>query len=311
MSFRKIKIARSSHRFCFVCLKKDSSNRLKSLNFESIIYGYKTHKIFIKKGSRCCRIHLDKNYNLKKDLFKILPTKLIECDNQILNMLDSQELKEETIFQKFKDTSTLDEKHCKEITGWSKEKFITFSKFITSVNDNLQRTKDQLIALYRYWLSTGSNQKTLASLFSKSTTQVQISNYLSVIRDAIHKDFVPFFLGSKKNRNFYLKHNNIMVKKLYNLEKDVLAIVCDGTYTRLEKSSSNSFQYRCWSSQKSDSLLKPFIICCADGWIIDCYGAFQASDNDAQILKYILKTDLDLRKILLPNKTMLFLDRGK
>ncbi|RNA30700.1 Zinc finger 62 like [Brachionus plicatilis] len=94
---------------------------------------------------------------------------------------------EKSIFEKFKDISTLDEKHCKEITGWSKEKFISFSKYIKSVNDNLQRSKEQLIALYRYWLSTGSNQKTLASLF----------------------------------------------------KEDVLAIVCDGTYTRLEKTSDN------------------------------------------------------------------------
>ena len=93
-----------------------------------------------------------------------------------------------------------------------------------------------------------------------------------------------------------------MVKTLHNLKQDELAVICDGTYTRLEKSSNNDFQYRSWSVQKSDSLIKPFIICCADGYIIDCYGPFQASDNDAVILKYILENDTDLLKILKPEK---------
>ena len=60
-----------------------------------------------------------------------------------------------------------------------------------------------------------------------------------------------------------------------------------------------------------DLLIKPFIICCADGYIIDCYGAFQANQNDAKIFDYILRTDQDLLRILKPNKTFVFLDRGK
>ena len=57
-------------------------------------------------------------------------------------------------------------------------------------------------------------------------------------------------------------------------------------------------------------LIKPFLICCADGYIIDCYGPFQANYNDAKIFEYILKTDEELLKLLVPNKTYSFLDRG-
>ena len=60
-----------------------------------------------------------------------------------------------------------------------------------------------------------------------------------------------------------------------------------------------------------DLLFKPFIVCCADGYIIDCYGPFQANQNDAKIFDYILEIDQDLRNILLPKKTCVFLDRGK
>ena len=101
------------------------------------------------------------------------------------------------------------------------------------------------------------------------------------------------------------------MKILHDFEDDSLAIIADGTYTRLEKSANNEFQYSSYSSQKLDNLIKPFILCCADGYFIDCYGPFQANFNDAGILKYILETDEDLQKILYPsNKITFFLDRG-
>ncbi|CAF0983415.1 unnamed protein product, partial [Brachionus calyciflorus] len=135
-------------------------------------------------------------------------------------------------------------------------------------------------------------------------------NCRKIRRVAIYKDFVPFYLGCDKEREFFLRHNNEMVKQLFDLEHDQLAVVIDGTYTRLEKSANNKFQYSCWSGQKKDLLIKPFIICCTDGYFLDCYGPFQAFENDAKIFKYIVENDSKLRKILLPKKTLLFIDRG-
>lgn len=64
--------------------------------------------------------------------------------------------------------------------------------------------------------------------------------------------------------------------------------------------------------QKCDNLVKPFIMCCADGYFIDCYGPFQANNNDAQIFRYILDTDEDLKILFTPeDKIIMFLDRGE
>ena len=164
--------------------------------------------------------------------------------------------------------------------------------------------------MYRFWLRKGIDQKSL-SFFKKNTTQQQISHYLNQIRIAINKDFVPLFLGANKERQFFLNHNDLSTKTLHQLDEDDLAIVVDATYNRLEKSANNQFQYKCWSQQKMDLLIKPFIVCCADGYLIDCYGPFQANQNDAKIFDYILEIDQDLRNILLPKKTCVFLDRGK
>ena len=122
---------------------------------------------------------------------------------------------------------------------------------------------------------------------------------------------MPYHLGPNKEREFYLSHNNVTTNILHGLEKDHLAIVCDATYTRLETNANNSVQYASYSQQKKDSLIKPFLICCADGYIIDCYGPFQAHLNDAKIFEYILKTNKNLLRILAPRKTLVLVDRGK
>lgn len=300
----------SSHQNCFICRRKYSTGRFQRVTKQAIINLYIKEKILLKYGSRCCNNHLDQNRLIKKEFFSSIRTKLKPINSQISFMLDFLQNEKLFLFEKFKDMSLLSEKECKETTGWTKEEFIIFSKYITSINNNSQRTKEQLIALYRYWIRTGTNQFTLAKLFGNKTSQVQISNYLSQIRIAINQDFVPYYLGSKPNREFFLKHNNKMVVELHELDKDDLVIVCDGTYTRFEKSSNNEFQYLSYSVQKSTTLLKPFIICCADGYIIDCYGAFEAGINDASILSYILENDDDLAKVVMNGKTIVFLDRG-
>ena len=41
------------------------------------------------------------------------------------------------------------------------------------------------------------------------------------------------------------------------------------------------------------------------------YGPFPANDNDSKILNYILETDEELKKLLVPNKTLFLIDRGR
>ncbi|CAF1109779.1 unnamed protein product, partial [Brachionus calyciflorus] len=88
-----------------------------------------------------------------------------------------------------------------------------------------------------------------------------------------------------------------MVRELFDLKMEDLAIIADATYCRREKSSNNDLQYKTCSEQKMDLLTKPFIVCCTDWFIIDCYGPFQANQNDATSFDYILKTDRNLISI--------------
>ena len=44
--------------------------------------------------------------------------------------------------------------------------------------------------------------------------------------------------------------------------------------------------------------MKPFVICTANGRIIDVYGPYPAKANDASILEHILRTNQDLKSLL-------------
>ena len=64
-------------------------------------------------------------------------------------------------------------------------------------------------------------------------------------------------------------------------------------------------------SEKKYNLIQPFIICCTDGFFIDCYGPCQARHNDATIFRHFLYTDDNLKQLFLPKeKTIIFVDRG-
>jgi hypothetical protein len=88
----------------------------------------------------------------------------------------------------------------------------------------------------------------------------------------MNKDIVPRFIGVNKERDFFLQFNTPMTHRMLNLANDNLVIIADGTYCAMEKSANNDFQYKTYSGQKKGSLFKPFILCCADGNIVDCYG---------------------------------------
>ena len=66
----------------------------------------------------------------------------------------------------------------------------------------------------------------------------------------------------------------------------------------------------CYSPQKKSPLLKPFIIVTPNGWVVDCYVGYSSHDNDSTIMLNVFQNDEDLRRICLPNKTVLILDRG-
>ena len=86
-------------------------------------------------------------------------------------------------------------------------------------------------------------------------------------------------------------------------------IVCDGTYCYCQKSSNNKVQRKTYSFQKKRHLVKIFVICTSDGYIVDILGPYAASDNDATILRDIIHKENSIKEMLL-KEDILLLDRG-
>ena len=96
---------------------------------------------------------------------------------------------------------------------------------------------------------------------------------------------MPLYLGAKHlDRKGWICHNSDLVNELFDLNKDQFAAISDGTYVYCQKSSNNQFQRKTYSGQKKRHLVKPFVICATDGYIVDVFGPYAATDNDAIIL---------------------------
>jgi len=68
-----------------------------------------------------------------------------------------------------------------------------------------------------------------------------------------------------------------------------------------------------YNSQKKRNFIKPMVVVSTCGRIIDCYGPYRATTNDAEITKHLLKYNQEFKDFLDQNrdeKVTLILDRG-
>ncbi len=151
-----LETSHSSHSKCFVCFRKNK--KLIKISKSSIAFAYLKRRIIITHHARCCGTHLNQNGDiLEKDLY-LIKTKTKQYDVDIIKIMDSvTQLPQLTdkcgIFDDFKNINTIDEAQCFKITRWTKQEFVDFSNYITSINLSKGRTKGELIALYRFWMN--------------------------------------------------------------------------------------------------------------------------------------------------------------
>jgi hypothetical protein len=151
---------------------------------------YKNYALFIQKDSRCCSKHFDDNgdliyedfFKMKKSLilFEKSPIELIDLCSAKTVKLTTQLDETFGIFDKFRDIASLDENVCIQIIGWNRKEFVRFSSLIENVRYSAGRTKEQLVAIYRYRSRKGLDQITL-SLLKCNSSQQQISFYLATM----------------------------------------------------------------------------------------------------------------------------------
>lgn len=106
-----------------------------------------------------------------------------------------------------------------------------------------------------------------------------------------------------------IEHTTDLARLLYcDNDPSKCVVVLDGTYIYTCDTSNYSHQRKIYSGQKHRHLFKIMKFIAVDGSIIDCFGPFPATMNDAQIIKTIFaKTSFD--NVLKPGDILL-VDRG-
>ena len=280
---------------------------------EAIVQLYIKKNIYLDFNSRCCRDHLDdcgfiheyeiENIIIIKKSVKITGAKL----TQLLKHIRDRDTKCSSLFNQFKNLSKIPPDLVLDHTGFTRDEFSFIINELKSLKNSEARSKEQALAVYLTWLKTGIPQTTLSSFFGIDNRQ--ISHWCNQVREALIKDYVPQFLGSRsQTRHQWLNKNTDLVKELYNLTDEQFCLIADGTYLYCQKPENNKLQRQLYSCQKKRHLVKPFIVCATNGFIIDVYGPFAATSNDASILLYLMEHS-DLKNIALPND-LFFLDRG-
>jgi hypothetical protein len=305
-----------SHKSCVICkqsYKKLRSVKLVCLTEEAIVDIYIQVGIYIPKGTRCCPAHLNEQFLIEPHEFSKLEsyrnTSELNKENiQFLLHSLKYRIKNCSLLASFKNKISLSNEICLRTTGLDKNQFFQLCCDLKSMRSSEIRSKPQALAVYLFWLRTGLNQIAIADHFG--IDQQDVSRYCKQVRNDLKKEFVEENVGAKhKDRIEWLKHNTIFVEEFFTNYENKMVFIADGTYCYCEKSANNYFQRKSYSLQKKRHLVKPFIICTADGLIVDVYGLFEATKNDATILKHIFDTDQDLLS-LIKSGDIFLVDRG-
>lgn len=204
---------------------------------------------------------------------------------------------------------TLSEDRLKVFTGLSWENVNELTSMLTSLRNSQTRNVTQALVTFLFKLRSGNSNNVIAACLGLKRQQ-QVSEYCDSVIKSFEKDILPVNLGvhALSRDELILKKTSRMAKKLYGLTNQ-LVLIFDGTYVSHEKSKNNEYQRRSYSVQKKKPLCKPFTICTTNGYIIDTFGPYAATMNDASIMEHLLKDANGIRSLMKPNDICV-VDRG-
>ncbi|RNA43599.1 Vacuolar sorting-associated 13C, partial [Brachionus plicatilis] len=215
------------------------------------------------------------NHDQENDLYVNIISNVSNNENTIyIQQVDSQSIGDETIDEnrisekvlQSKEKSVLEIQRgyashsfcfiCRRKTGSKPIRTLFCLKRIKSLLLSENRSKLQAIAIYLFWIKTGLDQNMIANIFDLEYRQ-SVSNICSQVRNAMIKEFVPYYLGAKRlSREQWIENNTEMVKALFNINNNQFAFIADGTSCYCQKSSNNMIQRKLHSGYKNRPLVK-------------------------------------------------------
>lgn len=252
----------------------------------------KAYRVFLCDKSRCCDEHLSDS-NL---VHKLSKTSSFSPKQQ----KDLHELRDAI---KDDDMGSILRSNCKQWTGLSRDEVMSLLNELPSIS--CKRKGYIVLFTYLIKLRTGESDDRIATLLNLERSSV--SKYLKVARSAVSLEFTPNHLGFRHlNRHQLIERHTPTSKLLFG---NNVVLIWDGTYIYIQKSGNHDFQRKAYSMQKHRCLVKPMMVVTPDEYIVEVYGSFKATENDATILNRIMNSPDSPRNFLRENDTFL-LDRG-
>lgn len=289
-----------THARCLLCKNADG---LKVIDKNIRIIAMRRDGIYIPAGSKLCKPHYtSQSWN---KLFVRneagYPWSRAQIEDMV-TLLRSKELNDETAFgsQQSDVDIGIDHEQFSDLLNSSKALIATFGDAIKAAKP---------LQVYLFHLRKGYTYTYIATRFG--TTYKTVSKWISLTRNALMQDFVPSNLGfSSIDRTHLQEHRTETSKTLYCLENpEAVVTVWDGTYIYTQKSGNYEFQKKTYSGQKLRNLVKPMLCVCPDGYIVEVFGPFEATLNDAKIMDIIFENNNELKRVFRPNDIFV-LDRG-
>ena len=230
----------------------------------------------------------------------------------ILTFLRNVALKQSRTRIDFDDEDAVDDSEYESLCGISKEAFLDmFACIKTRVKSTPVRSVKTSLAIFLIKMKSGMSNKLIATIFNISRSSVK--RCISTVRQALPESFVPqnIGFGHVSRKDIIDKHTRQLAKTLFtDVSDDQAILVLDGTYIYIHKSANFKFQRKSFSIHKGRPLVKPMVIVSTTGYFVSVLGPYFAKDNDASILKHIMKTNAeDIRQWIQPEDTFI-VDRG-
>lgn len=214
---------------------------------------------------------------------------------------------------RFDNFFEFDDDELRYLIGFESQQFRGILEQIPSLSDRCNMPGTAL-AIFLAKLRSGSSNDNLSVIFKMSRRKLE--RLLNMTRDCLMGEFVPRHLGFDHIDREIVVRRNLMIPDAIHgnvglpPQSKKAIVILDGTYVYIQKSSNFSFQRRSYSLHKFDNLLKPFLIVCCDGYIVDASGPYAATKSDAVILKDMLHSDEGVLNWFLRPGDVFILDRG-
>ena len=300
----------------------DDTNNLKNISQNVITNVFIEKNLIIEKESKACEHHFV-DQSLKELKFDELEQLKANSNKSSLNSEDIKSLLS-SLRNKIKDNSgfkdnvfeEMSDEELRQTTGVSRYGFnqmkeCLISKDLTTTGRPREISDSFSLGIYLTHMRSNLSERALGFRFgcSKST----IHKLKDRVRVCLERNFVNKWLGIKSNdinRDLVKVNTSFIAEALYELPSENIMTIWDGTYIYFDKSSDYVFQKKTYSVQKCRNLLKPMLCCTTNGYIVDVFGPFPASDNDATILNTIIEDISSGFKDFFKQNDHFFVDKG-